>query len=174
MAITAQHLNHQQRPSGKQQALVLLAFVGLCHLVSFIGAIASINSREFYAMLTQPWWSPPGWVFGPVWLTLYTMMAISAWLIWRQHAQPMRQSALTLFLVHLLPNALWSWLFFAWQLGAASLVNIIILWLLIVAVLRRFAAINKVAALLLVPYLAWVSFAAVLNFWLWQHNPALL
>ncbi|GGA68211.1 tryptophan-rich sensory protein [Neiella marina] len=158
----------------KQQALALLGFIGLCYLVSAVGAAASINGKEFYALLQQPSWAPPGWLFGPVWLTLYTMMAIAGWLIWRQQNLPARRSSLILFLFHLLPNALWSWLFFAWQLGAASFVNIVVLWLLILIVIVRFASISKLAALLLLPYLCWVSFATMLNLWLWQNNPSLL
>jgi tryptophan-rich sensory protein len=158
----------------KQQALALVMSLTICYAVSFVGAMASINAKQFYASLVQPSWSPPGWLFGPVWIILYTMMGLSAWMIWRKNGFNAHRSSLLLYLFHLIPNALWGWLFFSWHLGAASFINIIVLWLLILITIFAFFRINKPAAMLLVPYLCWVSFAAALNYALWQNNPAIL
>ena len=147
-------------------------------LVSFaaatIGGIASANAPEFYRQLVRPDWAPPAWVFGPVWTVLYALMAIAAWLVWREQGFRGARVALGLFLMQLALNALWSWLFFAWQLGAASMVEIAVLWALILATTVAFWRVRPLAGALLLPYLAWVSFAAVLNFAIWRLNPQLL
>jgi tryptophan-rich sensory protein len=101
-------------------------------------------------------------------------MGISAWLVWREHGFRGAGVALKLFAAQLLANALWSWLFFAWQQGAVAFVEICVLWLLIAATMVAFWRLHRVAALLLAPYLAWVSFAAALNFALWRLNPIAL
>jgi tryptophan-rich sensory protein len=105
---------------------------------------------------------------------LYLLMAISAWLVWRQHGVDRGRNALTLFILQLVANALWTWLFFAWRQGALALVELIVLWLLIAATIAAFWRLHRVAAVLLVPYLAWVTFAGALNLSLWQLNPDLL
>src|SRR5690606_3941753 len=117
---------------------------------------------------------PPPSIFGPVWTTLYIMMAIAAWLVWRVGGFHAAKGALILFLVQLLANALWSWLFFAWQLGAFAFAEVLVLWLLIAATLLAFWRIRPLAGALLIPYLAWVSFASALNYTLWQLNPQVL
>ena len=157
-----------------RQFIGLLGWLLLCFVASAIGAIASIQAESFYQQLTQPAWAPPAWVFGPVWTTLYAMMAISAWLVWRIDGFRAQSTALTLFLVQLAVNSLWSWLFFAWHLGSLSFIDIILLWLLIVLTLLAFWRVRVLAGLLLVPYLLWVSFAAVLNYSIWQLNPEIL
>lgn len=157
-----------------KQFLALLLSLGLCYITMAIGALASINARTFYAALVQPSWAPPGWVFGPVWLTLYTMMGIAAWLVWRQGGFAAHHYSLVLFIGHLIPNALWSWMFFDWQLGAASFATIVILWVLIVATMVCFWRVRPISAALLMPYLLWVSFASALNLRLWQLNPEVL
>ena len=159
---------------GRNQALGLLGWLLLCFLVSAVGAIASISASSFYRELTQPQWAPPAWLFGPVWSTLYTLMAISAWLVWRQGGWRVHGHALGLFLVQLGFNAIWSWVFFAWKLGFWALVDITILWGLIVATLIRFWAVSRAAGALLVPYMVWVGFAWGLNFALWRLNPEVL
>lgn len=158
----------------KRQLLGLLGWLALCFAVSALGAVASLNAADFYARLTQPDWAPPGWLFGPVWTTLYAMMAVSAWLVWRRGGFARQRVALTLFIVQLGLNALWSWLFFAWHLGGAAFVEVLVLWLAIAATLVAFWVVAPLAGALLLPYLAWVSFAAVLNFSVWRLNPALL
>jgi tryptophan-rich sensory protein len=160
--------------SSKKQALGLLAWLAVCFIVSAIGAVASVQARSFYGQLVRPEWSPPGSVFGPVWTALFTLMAIAAWLVWRQGGLRANRGALGLFLVQLGFNALWSWLFFAWKLGAWALADIALLWVLIGLTLVAFWQSNRLAALLLVPYLLWVSFAFALNYAMWQFNPYLL
>lgn len=135
------------------------------------GAVGSVRARGFYEALTQPSWAPPGWVFGPVWSVLYAMMAIAAWLVWRERGWRGARAPLALFLVQLAANALWSWLFFAWHQGAWASAEILLLWVLIVVTIATFWRARRLAGLLLVPYLAWVSFAAVLCIAVWRLNP---
>jgi tryptophan-rich sensory protein len=146
----------------------------LSYAASAVGAIASIQAQSFYGQLVQPAWAPPPAVFGPVWTLLYTLMAIAAWLVWRNGGFRNHRLALSLFLVQLAFNALWSWLFFAWHLGALAFADILLLWILIVATLLSFWRKRPLAGALLVPYLLWVSFAAALNYSLWQLNPQIL
>ncbi|MFK7788816.1 MAG: TspO/MBR family protein [Phycisphaeraceae bacterium] len=158
----------------KHQIIGLIVSLVVCYAVSFLGATASINAGAFYTELQQPTWAPPGWLFGPVWMVLYTLMAISAWLVWRIDGFKANRAILLLFLIHLIPNALWSWVFFAWWMGLASVVTIIILWLMIATTCVGFWKVKPVAGALLLPYLAWVGFATALNITLWQMNPGLL
>lgn len=160
--------------SWKKQAAGLLGWLVLSFAVSFIGALASFQAQSFYGLLSQPAWAPPPWLFGPVWTLLYAMMAVSAWLVWRSGGFTKNRSALWLFLAQLAFNAVWSWLFFAWRLGAVAFADIILLWLLIVLTVLSFWKLSRLAAALLLPYLGWVTFAAALNFSLWQLNPQLL
>jgi tryptophan-rich sensory protein len=139
-----------------------------------VGAVASVGAQAFYGQLTQPSWAPPSSVFGPVWTVLYAMIGVAAWLVWSSGGFTANRRALTLFLVQLACNALWSWLFFAWHRGAWALADILLLWVLIVATLISFWRTRMLAGALLVPYLLWVSFAAALNYSIWQLNPQLL
>lgn len=160
--------------SKQTQILGFIGWLVVCFATSAIGAIASIQARTFYAQLTQPTWAPPGWVFGPVWTTLFAMMAVSAWLVWRSGGFRSNRTALSLFLLQLVVNALWSWLFFAWHRGGLAFADIILLWILIVATIVTFWRVRPLAGMLLIPYLLWVSFAAGLNFAVWQLNPQIL
>ncbi|AAY49443.1 tryptophan-rich sensory protein [Xanthomonas campestris pv. campestris str. 8004] len=135
-----------------------------------LGAAASIQAASFYAGLQRPGWAPPGWLFGPVWTVLYGMMAVSVWLIWRRGAR----GALSVFVLQLGLNGLWSWLFFAWHMGAWAFADIVALWLALVATIVTFARHSRGAVWLLVPYLLWISFAAALNYAVWRLNPQLL
>ena len=139
-----------------------------------IGSIASARAASFYAQLDTPAWAPPSWLFSPVWTTLYILMGIAAWLVWRERGWAGARVALGLFVVQLVANALWSWIFFAWRLGCAAVVEILVLLALIVATMVAFARVSRTAALLLVPYLAWVAFATALTWTLWRRNPTLL
>ncbi len=152
----------------------LLVWLALAYVTATVGAIASVDAREFYAQLTQPAWAPPGWVFAPVWASLYTMMGIAAWLVWKPRGFVGAATALTLFCIQLAINALWSWLFFAWHLGVVAFVDVLLLWALIVTTVVTFWRVSHLAAILLLPYLAWVTFASVLTFSVWQLNPDLL
>lgn len=154
--------------------LALLGWLALCFAVAAIGAVASVDAGAFYAELARPVWAPPAWLFGPVWTLLYAAMAVAAWLVWRCPASAPRRGALSLFVAQLALNALWSWLFFAWRLGAWAFVEVVVLWLVIAATLVAFLRLRTLAGALLVPYLAWVTFASVLNWVLWRTNPDLL
>lgn len=151
-----------------------IAWLAICFIAAAIGAVASVQASSFYLALSRPEWAPPASVFGPVWTVLYTLMAIAAWLVWRQGGYSGARAALNLFLAQLALNALWSWLFFAWHLGAAAFLNILFLWLLLVATVVAFWRTRPLSGMLLVPYLLWVSFAAVLNYTVWQMNPEAL
>lgn len=161
-------------PSKPKQVMGLIGWLAISFIAAGIGAVASINAGAFYGQLAQPGWAPPAWVFGPAWTLLYTLMGIAAWLVWREGGFRANRTALTLFLVQLAVNALWSWLFFAWHLGAVAFADILLLWALIIATLLAFWRVSRLAGVLLIPYLLWVSFAAVLNFSVWQLNPQVL
>lgn len=161
-------------PSKPKQVLGFVAWLAVSFVASAIGAVASIRAASFYGQLDQPSWAPPSWVFGPVWTILFALMGIAAWLVWRTGGFRANRSALTLFLVQLAVNALWSWLFFAWHRGALAFADVVLLWLLIVATLVCFWRVRPLAGALLMPYLLWVSFAAALNYSLWQLNPQIL
>jgi tryptophan-rich sensory protein len=124
----------------------------------------------WYASLNKPAWNPPAWVFGPVWTMLYTMMAVAAWLVWRQGGWKAQRRPLTLFLAQLVLNAAWTPLFFGLKNPGLAFAEIILLWLVIAATLVGFGRVSRAAACLLAPYLAWVSFAAALNFTVWRLN----
>lgn len=156
-----------------KQVIGLLVFIAITALAAALGAWGSANAPTFYQALTLPSWAPPAWLFGPVWTLLYLLMAVAAWLVWRaQH--PSTQSALVLYFAQLVFNALWSWCFFGWQQGGLALAVIAVLWVLLVLTIRAFWRIKPLAGALLLPYIAWVSFAAVLNAVVWQLNPTLL
>jgi benzodiazapine receptor len=152
----------------------LAGWLLLCFAAAALGGLATANAPEFYKQLIRPTWAPPAWLFGPVWSLLYATMAVSAWLVWTQRGWAQAKLPLSLFVVQLAANALWSWLFFAGQLGAVAFAEIVLLWLLIASTAFLFWRIHRMAALLLLPYLLWVSFAAALNFAMWQGNPGLL
>ena len=160
--------------SKQKQILGLAGWLVLSYAASAVGAVASIQAQSFYGQLVQPAWSPPPGVFGPVWTTLYTLMGIAAWLVWRSGGFGANRQALSLFLLQLAFNALWSWLFFTWKLGGLAFAEIVVLWFLIAATLVSFWRVRKLAGALLIPYLAWVGFAAALNFSLWRLNPGIL
>jgi tryptophan-rich sensory protein len=160
--------------SAVRQAAGLAGWLLASYAAAALGAAASAGAAGFYQQLSRPAWAPPAGLFGPVWTVLYTMMAVAAWLVWRTRGFAGARAALRLFVAQLAANALWSWLFFAWRLGALALGEIVLLWLLVAATLAAFWRERPLAGALLVPYLAWVTFAAALTFALWRQNPALL
>ena len=135
-----------------------------------LGALATRHARAFYDSLVKPAWAPPGWLFGPVWTTLYLLMAVAAWLVWSRAGWAGARGALSLFVVQLVFNAAWSWIFFAWRRGTLALAEILLLLALIIATIVAFAPVHRLAALLLVPYLAWVIFATFLTYAVWRAN----
>jgi tryptophan-rich sensory protein len=141
----------------------------LCYTAASMGAF--FMPGVWYAALHKPSWNPPGWIFAPVWTALYAMMSVAAWLVWRRGGWAKQRKPLLVFLSQLALNALWTPLFFGLHRPAAALVEIVLLWLAIAATLVVFRPVSRAATLLLVPYLAWVSFAAALNFTLWRLNP---
>jgi tryptophan-rich sensory protein len=152
--------------------------LGAWLLVTFaaaaVGAAASIRAAAFYLQLVRPSWAPSAGVFGPVWSVLYLLMALAAWRVWRKGGFRLQRRALVLFLVQLVLNAIWSWLFFGWHLGALAFADILLLLAVILGTLILFWKVERLAGALLVPYFAWVSFASVLNFAVWQLNPTAL
>lgn len=157
-----------------KQALGLLGWLALSFFAASVGAIATINAKSFYADLARPAWAPPGAVFGPVWTVLYTMMGIAAWAVWRKGGWSQNEKPLGLFVTQLVANTLWSWLFFAWRLGAVASVEIVVLWVLVAWTTVEFWRRQRWAGWLLVPYLGWVTFASALCFVTWRMNPVLL
>ena len=155
-------------------ALGLAFWFAVCLLVAAVGAAASLQAETFYAELARPEWAPSGAVFGPVWSILYSMMAVAAWIVWRRREIRLARIGLVFFALQLVLNALWSWLFFGWRQGALSFLDIVVLWVLILVTLLFFWRIRPLAAWLLLPYLAWVTFAAALNWQIWQLNPSTL
>jgi tryptophan-rich sensory protein len=153
-------------PSSPRQALALVGFIVVTFCAPLVGIFAMPD--QWYAALNKPAWNPPPWIFGPVWSLLYLMMAVAAWLVWRREGW---QKALMLYFIQLTLNAAWTPIFFGAHEMGWALVEIIALWLAILLTLRSFLPISKPAAWLLAPYLAWVTFAAFLNFTLWRMNP---
>jgi len=142
-------------------------------LLCFVPAATAIyvSTGGWYAALNKPAWNPPPWIFGPVWSTLYAMMAVAAWLVWREGGWKWQGLALGIFMIQWLLNALWTPLFFGMHRPGLAFAEIIALWLAITVTLLLFWRARPLAGLLLTPYLAWVSFAAFLNFTIWRLNP---
>ena len=152
--------------------IVMLAlFITVCFVAAGASAISTRSSvSTWYPMLRKPAWNPPAWIFGPVWTVLYLMIAISAWLVWRERGFSRGAGALGLFALQLALNALWSPLFFGLRSPLAGFVDIVPLRAAILAVLVSFWTISPLAGALLVPYWLWVSFATVLNLAIWRLN----
>jgi benzodiazapine receptor len=153
-------------------ALVVCIAVSLA--AGAVGGVASVNAGAFYGQLDRPPWAPPGWLFGPVWTTLYVLMGIAAWLVWREAGWVGGRAAFVLFLAQLALNALWTWLFFAWRNGALALAGIVALLMFIIATTIAFGRVSRWAAALLVPYLCWVLFATALTAAVWTRNRGVL
>ena len=139
-----------------------------------VGGLASASASEFYLNLVRPSWAPPAWLFAPVWSVLYVLMGVAAWLVWRARGLGGARNALLVFVVQLAANALWTWLFFVWRQGGLAFAEILLLLALILAAIVLFWRANRLAAVLLVPYLLWVSFASALTLSTWRLNPGLL
>ena len=155
----------------RKQWIGLARFVIVCLGAGALGAIVSAPEIEgWYKTIAKPMWNPPDSVFGPVWTTLFVMMAIAAWLVWKPTGFKEAGLPLSLFGAQLALNVGWSWVFFGLHEPGSAFVEIVILWLAIVATTVAFFKANKLAGWMMVPYLAWVSFASVLNFAIWQLN----
>lgn len=151
-----------------------LVSMSLAGLAAGLGAIVSPglsgSNAAWYAALAKPTWTPPGAWFGVAWTLLYVAMATAAWLIWQERYHRVRRVAMLAYCIQLSLNAIWSPLFFGAKSLGGGLLIIIALWLAILWTLREFAAMSRLAAWLLVPYLGWVAFAAALNAYIWRHN----
>lgn len=152
-----------------RRLLALIGWLAVCFSASALGAF--FLPGEWYSRLNKPSWNPPGWVFGPVWTLLYAMMAVAVWTVWKQGGFAAQRQPLGLFFLQLALNAAWTPLFFGLRQPGVAFAEILVLWLVIVGTIVSFRRVNGTAAVLLLPYLAWVTFAAALNLTLWRLNP---
>jgi translocator protein len=151
--------------------LSLVPFVAVCFAAGGVGSVATSRSLgDWYLQLKKPEWNPPNWVFAPVWTVLYVLMALSAWMVWRQEGWTGARAPLALFFIQLAANCAWSLIFFAMHAIGSAFVEICFLLTMIFATTVAFYSISFLAAWLLIPYIAWVSFASYLNFRIWQMN----
>jgi tryptophan-rich sensory protein len=150
----------------------LILCIAICQLAGVIGSIFTASSvATWYTTLDIPWFAPPGSIISAVWIILFALMGLSLFLIWRKGISSTDSKiAVSLFAFQLLVNVLWSYAFFGLQSPLAAFIVIVFLWLLILQCIIRFWNISKEAALLLVPYILWVSFAAFLNYTIWRLN----
>lgn len=158
----------------RETAIVALPVWLAVSFVAAAGGIASADAPAFYAQLAKPAWAPPAWLFGPAWTVLFVLMGVAAWLVWRERGHPSARRGLTLFVVQLVFNALWSWLFFAWRRGDLALAEVVVLELLIVATMVAFWRVRPLAGALMIPYALWVAYATALTATVWRMNPSLL
>jgi translocator protein len=160
------------KPSSRAARCQRLALAGW--LILCLAASASavfVSTRGWYGGLHKPAWNPPSWIFGPIWTLLYVMMAVAAWLVWRNGGWKEQRNALGLFVLQWGLNAVWALLFFGMHRPGLAFAEIIALWLVLAATMISFWRVRKASGELLAPYLAWVTFAAVLNFTIWRLNP---
>lgn len=143
----------------------------LCQLAGVLGSLFTTPAiPTWYQTLNKPSFTPPNWIFSPVWISLFILMGISLFLVWRKQGQPSVRAALFFFSIQLILNVLWSIAFFGLRSPLLGLIDILLLWMAILLTVLTFFKVSKWAGLFLLPYLLWVSFAAVLNFSLWTLN----
>lgn len=172
--MTSEEQNHTARtsPTRARSTLALIGLLALVYAVAALGAIATSHGvRDWYPELAKPRWTPPAWLFGPVWTLLYTFMAIVAWRIWRLPAAAAdRTKILRAWWLQLALNGAWSWAFFHFRSPAAGLVVVSALFVTICWIQPRLARNDRPSALLWTPYVLWVAFAGCLTLWIWHHN----
>lgn len=151
-----------------KKVLGLIGWIAVCSLAGIFGA--QFEPGSWYELLQKPEWTPPNWVFPVVWPILYMLMGISAWMLWKMKEVSIYQTEFNWFFVQLLLNALWSWLFFGMHMVGTALAEILLFWISIAFTILLFYSRNRIAGILLIPYLLWVSYAVVLNFAIWQLN----
>ncbi|MCX8200199.1 MAG: tryptophan-rich sensory protein [Candidatus Micrarchaeota archaeon] len=157
------HNTHSEPPLKKAAALVIAILV--CQLAGVIGSVFTVpNIEPWYESLAKPWFRPPNWLFFPVWTALYTLMGISLYLVYSSGESAHKAPALQAFVIQIILNVIWSFAFFGLKSPLYGFVVIALLWGAIVLMLVRFYKVSRIAALLQIPYLLWVSFAAVLNY----------
>lgn len=152
----------------------LIIWFVITFAIAFLGSIfspaAGTSTGVWYSQINKPSFTPPSWVFAPAWTLLYAMMAVSAWLVWKQAGFSGAPAALTIFLIQLVLNFLWSWLFFGRHEIGWAFFDIVFLWMAIFATIILFWQKIPLAGALMLPYLGWVSFASALNFAIWRLN----
>lgn len=164
----------QRDRSGGSMVAGIVVWGGLTALAAAAGAAASVRAPSFYTALDRPSWAPPPELFSPVWTLLYLLMAAAAVIVWRARGwHGDGRSALLLYVVQLALNAAWTWIFFGMRNGALAFAEIIVLAIAIAMTMRAFWRIRPIAGMLLIPYLAWTTFAAALTWAVWQRNPQL-
>lgn len=146
----------------------LVAALALSFSPALIGAL--FGPGMWYQQLDKPAWTPPNWIFGPAWTILYALMGIAVWLVWLRPGSPAQRAALIAFVVQLALNALWTPAFFGMQSPGLGLIVIVLLWFAIVATIVLFWRVRRIAAVILILYIAWVTYAAALNAAIWQMN----
>lgn len=155
----------------RSNGIKLISSIALCVLLGSVGGLVTVNEiPTWYATLNKPSFNPPNWLFGPVWTTLYVLMGISVYLIWKQPVSKERNIALQLFILQFILNFCWSFIFFGVHATGWALIEMTALWILILLSILYFAKQSKTAAWLLVPYISWVSFALLLNAAIWRLN----
>jgi translocator protein len=153
------------------EILKLVASIILCQLAGFLGSLFTTPAiPTWYTTLKKPFFTPPNWIFSPVWMSLFILMGISLFFIWRRPDHQKFKIAFIFFFVQLILNILWSAAFFGLRAPLLGLMDIILLWIAILLTIQNFLKISKFAGVLLIPYLLWVSFATLLNFSLWILN----
>lgn len=152
--------------------LKLILSIVICQAAGLIGTVFTLDSiPTWYAALNKPSFNPPNWLFGPVWTILYLMMGISLFIIWKEDLKnKVVKSAFTVFMIQLFLNTIWSIVFFGMQSISGGLIIIVLLWIMILITILKFMKISRVAGILLIPYLLWVSFATFLNFSIFKLN----
>src|SRR5512139_3156139 len=154
-----------------REILKLVASVILCQLAGFLGSLFTIPAiPTWYATLKKPFFTPPDWIFSPVWISLFILMGISLFFVWRRTDHPKFKIAFIFFFVQLILNILWSIVFFGLRAPLLGLIDIVLLWIAILFTIFHFLKVSKFSGVLLLPYLVWVSFATLLNFSLWILN----
>ena len=151
--------------------LKLVASVILCQIAGFLGSLFTTPAiPTWYATLRKPFFTPPNWIFSPVWISLFILMGISLFFVWQRQGHPQFKKALIFFFVQLILNILWSFVFFGLRLPFLGLMDIVLLWIAILLTIQTFLKVSSFAGVLLIPYLLWVGFATLLNFSLWILN----
>lgn len=151
----------------------IIIMVVVAEMAGIVGSVFTFPAiGSWYAGLVKPWFTPPSWVFGPVWTILYALMGIAAGLVWHAKKTAERQAAIKIYFIQLGLNVIWSLLFFGLRSPAYALVEIIVLWIAIALTIKAFYPISKNAAMLLVPYILWVTVATALNAGVWLLNAA--
>ena len=149
----------------------LVVFIFICFSAAALGSVSTSSSlKSWYPTLKKPSWNPPNYLFAPVWTVLYLLMAVSAWMVWQRVSHQGISVPITLFLIQLLLNAAWSVIFFGLQSPRWAFVEVLCLWVAIACTMISFWSVSTLAAVLMLPYLAWVSFAAYLNGVIWRLN----